>query len=69
MGGLVAASVTREVEQDHPVASLGERLGDAPIELRVDEQAVQVDDEPIALSVIVVDQTVAAEGERGSADR
>jgi hypothetical protein len=68
MLGLVTAPVAEQVEQDHAVATGGERPGDAPIELRVDQQAVQVDDDSVALSVFVVDQPVAAEGERRGAD-
>ena len=62
--GLVAATMPDQIEQDYPVATSGESLGDAPVELRVDQQAVQVDDDSVALPVVVVDQTVAAEGER-----
>jgi hypothetical protein len=58
-----------QVEQDHAVATGGESLGDAPVELRVDQQPVHVDEDPSALAVLVVDETTPAEGERRRAER
>ena len=63
MGRAVAASVAQQVQQDDAVALLGQRTGDAPVQLGVEQQAVQVDHESIARAVHVVDQLVAVLGE------
>ena len=66
MGRLVAASVTEQVQQGDPVPLLGEGLGDAAVELCVQQQAVQIDDQRGGgRAVEVVDEPVpvVAEGE------
>ncbi len=63
MGGLVAATVTQQVEQHHAVPGRRECLRDPAVQIRVDEEPVEIDDEVSALAVGVVDESVALEGE------
>jgi hypothetical protein len=57
--------VTEQVEQSDPVALLGERAGDAPVQFGVQQQAVQVDDERAGVRAVhVVEEPVTAVDER-----
>ena len=61
LGRAVGLAVAEQVEAQHPVAALGERLGERPVHLAREQQAGQQDHDAVAASVLVVDQPVSLE--------
>ena len=66
---LVGHAVTRQVEQDHPVAGSSERGRDRTIEVAVEQKAVQIDENLRARTVHLVREADVAEPEFPVCDR
>ena len=53
--------MAEQVEAQHAVAALGERLGQRAVHRAREEQPGEQQDDPLAVAVVVVDEPVALE--------
>jgi hypothetical protein len=64
VGRTLRVAVAEQVQAEHPVAALGQRLGERPMHAPREQQARQQGHHSVARSVLVVDEPVAIELER-----
>ena len=61
--GMVAAPVSEQVEQHHPVPPAGQGFRDTAVDLGVEQQAVQIDEQTVSLTVHLVGEVLPLEAE------